>query len=54
MQNVEDQLLVMDAQDRVPGAMDRLVDRWQKPLWVHALRLTGDRHAAWDIAILAP
>ena len=47
--NLEDQLLVMDAQDGSADAMETLVQRWQKRLWRHALRLTGDESAAWDI-----
>ena len=47
--NLEDQLLVMDAQDGDAGAMTTLVKRWQKRLWHHALRLTGDESAAWDV-----
>ncbi len=47
--NIEDQLLVMDAQDGNVKAMEKLVTRWQKRLWHHAFRLTGDNQAAWDI-----
>ncbi len=47
--NLEDQLLVMDAQDGSAEAMETLVKRWQKRLWRHALRLTGDHEAAWDV-----
>lgn len=47
--DIEDQLLVMDAQDGDRRALDRLVDRWQRRLWRHALRLTGDEQAAWDV-----
>ena len=47
--NVEDQLLVMDAQDGNGEAMDKLVRRWQKRLWQHAYRLTSDSEGAWDI-----
>ncbi len=45
----EDQLLVMEAQDGDVRAMETLVRRWQKRLWQHALRLTDDREAAWDV-----
>ena len=45
----EDQLLVMEAQDGDVRAMEALVRRWQKRLWQHALRLTDDREAAWDV-----
>ena len=47
--SIEDQLLVMDAQDGDAGAMEKLVCRWQKRLWHHAFRLTSDCQAAWDI-----
>lgn len=46
---IEDELLVIDAQDGDCTAMEALVSRWQKRLWHHALRLTGDRDAAWDV-----
>ena len=47
--SIEDQLLVMDAQDGDVEAMEKLVSRWQKRLWRHAVRLTSDPQAAWDI-----
>ena len=47
--DIENQLLVMDAQDGDATAMEKLVSRWQKRLWQHAFRLTGDTQAAWDI-----
>jgi len=47
--NIEDQLLVMDAQDGSLKAMELLVERWQKRLWNYALRLTGNRQASWDV-----
>lgn len=47
--DIEDQLLVMDAQDGDVEAMEKLVSRWQKKLWQHAFRLTTDSQAAWDI-----
>ncbi|MHC4791572.1 MAG: RNA polymerase sigma factor [Planctomycetota bacterium] len=47
--DIEDQLLVMDAQDGDVEAMEKLVCRWQKRLWLHAYRLTTDSQAAWDI-----
>ena len=46
---IEEQLLVMDAQDGDVKAMDELVSRWQRPLWQYAFRLTADHEAAWDI-----
>jgi len=39
----------MDAQDGDAAAMETLVKRWQKRLWQHALRLTSDEQAAWDV-----
>ncbi len=47
--HLEDQLLVLDAQSGSTEAMEKLVARFQKPLWLHAVGLTGDRQAAWDI-----
>ena len=44
-----DEILVMDSQDGNAKAMEILVNRWQKRLWQHAKRLTGDTEAAWDI-----
>ena len=49
LSSIEDQLLVMDAQDGDAEAMEKLVSRWQKRLWQHAYRLTTDSQAAWDI-----
>lgn len=46
---LEDQILVMDAQDGDAAAMEALVHRWQKRLWQHACRLTGNPEAAWDV-----
>jgi len=44
-----DELLVMECQDGSRAAMEKLVSRWQERLWRYALRLTGDREAAWDV-----
>ena len=44
-----DELLVLGAQDGDAAFLDALVRRWQKPLWAHAHRLTGDAEAAWDV-----
>jgi len=44
--HIEDQLLVMDAQDGDRRAMAQLVSRWQRPLWRYAFRLTGQVEAA--------
>ena len=49
LSSLEDQLLVMDAQDGDSKAMEKLVLRWQKRLWRHAFRLTANSDAAWDI-----
>ncbi|MFC1677466.1 RNA polymerase sigma factor [Planctomycetota bacterium] len=49
LSNIENQLLVMAAQDGDAQAMEKLVSRWQKKLWQYVLRLTSDSHAAWDI-----
>jgi RNA polymerase sigma-70 factor, ECF subfamily len=46
---IEDHLLVMDAQDGDRKALEQLVRRWQKRLWQHAYRLTADPQAAWDV-----
>jgi RNA polymerase sigma-70 factor (ECF subfamily) len=47
--DIENQLLVMDAQDGDVSAMEKLVSRWQKRLWRHAYRLTNNIQAAWDV-----
>ncbi|MHC4477354.1 MAG: RNA polymerase sigma factor [Planctomycetota bacterium] len=47
--DIEDQILVMDAQDGDAKAMEELVRRWQRRLWQHAFRLTADTQAAWDV-----
>jgi len=49
LSNIENQLLVMAAQDGDAEAMEKLVCRWQKKLWQYVFRLTSDIHAAWDI-----
>ncbi len=46
---LEDQILVMNAQDGDAEAMQKLILRWQKRLWHHAYRLTGHEDAAWDV-----
>ncbi|MHC4740969.1 MAG: RNA polymerase sigma factor [Planctomycetota bacterium] len=48
-EQIIDQILVMDSQAGSSRAMEMLVSRWQKRLWQHAHRLTGDTEAAWDI-----
>ncbi|MCK4999320.1 MAG: RNA polymerase sigma factor [Anaerohalosphaera sp.] len=49
LSNLEDQLLVMDAQDGSSKAMTELVSRWNRRMWVHAYRLTSDSGGAWDV-----
>jgi RNA polymerase sigma-70 factor, ECF subfamily len=44
-----DEVLVLDCQSGSFGAIEALVDRWQKRLWRHAYCLTGDAEAAWDV-----
>jgi len=47
--DLENQLLVMDAQEGSGAALEELVRRWYTRLWQHAQRLTADPHAVWDI-----
>jgi len=49
LSNIENQLLVMAAQEGDAEAMEKLVRRWYKRLWQYIFRLTSDIHAAWDI-----
>jgi RNA polymerase sigma-70 factor, ECF subfamily len=44
-----DEVLVLDCQSGGLGALEALVERWQKRLWRHAYCLTGDAEAAWDV-----
>jgi RNA polymerase sigma-70 factor (ECF subfamily) len=44
-----DEILVMDSQAGSVKAMEMLVSRWQKRLWLYAYRLTHNKDAAWDI-----
>jgi len=50
LSNIENQLLVMAAQEGDAEAMEKLVRRWYKKLWQYIFRLTSDRHVAWDIS----
>ena len=45
---IADELCVLACQDGDSRAFDRLVKRWQKPLWLHARRVTGRDDLAWD------
>ena len=47
-ETIADELLVMRCQDGEADALDALVRRWQRPLWRHAYRLTGNVEAAWE------
>ncbi|MBI9019475.1 MAG: RNA polymerase sigma factor [Phycisphaerae bacterium] len=49
IQTIENELLVMAAQNGNAKAMDELVNRWQKRLWSHAYRLTASQQGSWDI-----
>jgi RNA polymerase sigma-70 factor (ECF subfamily) len=49
LSNIENQLLVMAAQDGDAEAMEKLVRRWQKKLWQYVFRLTSDDQVTWDI-----
>jgi len=48
-EQVYDQWLVQRCQEGDAEAFDELMSRWQERLWRHAVRLTGDVDAAWDI-----
>ena len=48
-ERIDDELLVLGSIEGDLGAFDALVGRWQKRLWQHAWRLTGDEEAAWDV-----
>jgi len=50
VEQIADEILVIDALNGDCEAFDRLVSRWQKRLWRHALNLTGLTGAAWDIS----
>lgn len=45
---LNDEVLVLRCQQRDAEAFESLVGRWQRRLWRHAWRLTGDEGAAWD------
>jgi RNA polymerase sigma factor (sigma-70 family) len=45
---LNDELLVLRCQQRDAEAFEALIGRWQRRLWQHAWRLTGDDSAAWD------
>jgi len=45
---LNDELLVLRCQEGDTEAFELLVGRWQRRLWRHAWRLTGEESAAWD------
>ena len=49
LSNMENQFLVMAAQDGNAAALEKLICLWQKKLWQYVFRLTADVHASWDI-----
>lgn len=46
---IVDQCLVVRCQEGDKTALDALLGRWQERLWRHAVRITGDADAAWDV-----
>ena len=47
--STSDDLLVLACRQGDAAALEALLARWQERLWRHALRLTGDTEAAWDV-----
>ncbi len=45
---LNDELLVLRCQQGDAEAFEALIGRWQRRLWQHAWRLTGDDSAAWN------
>lgn len=48
-ERLHDEDLVLRCQGEDAEAFEELVSRWQVRLWKHAVRLTGDEEAAWDV-----
>jgi RNA polymerase sigma-70 factor (ECF subfamily) len=48
-ERINDELLVIRAQEGAVEALAELVERWQDRLWRLAWRLTDDEQAAWDV-----
>ena len=48
-EQIYDEVLVLRCQQGDREALDELVGRWQKRLWLYAYRVTGSEPAAWDI-----
>jgi RNA polymerase sigma factor (sigma-70 family) len=41
--------LILRCREGDGAALERLLERWQEPLWRYACRLTGEENAAWDV-----
>ena len=48
-ERINDELLVLRAQEGAVEALGELIERWQDRLWRLAWRLTDDEQAAWDV-----
>lgn len=48
-ERINDELLVIRAQQGSERAVTELVERWQDRLWRFAWRVTDDEQAAWDV-----
>lgn len=48
-ERINDELLVIRAQEGAVEALSELIQRWQDRLWRLAWRLTDDEQAAWDV-----
>ena len=49
IERINDELLVIRAQEGIAEAFSELVEHWQDRLWRFAWRLTDDEQAAWDV-----
>ena len=48
-ETIETEILVIAAQNGKLDAVNELVNRWQKKLWLHAYRICRNQQASWDI-----
>lgn len=48
-ERINDELLVIRAQEGAVEALSELIEQWQDRLWRLAWRLTDDEQAAWDV-----
>jgi RNA polymerase sigma factor (sigma-70 family) len=48
-EQLEDEILVLRAQDGEAEAFCQIVSRWQNRFWRHAARMIRDGDAAWDV-----